>query len=83
VHAYLHRKEGDRATQPIGTVGREGGRTLLFDDLWSGPSPAHDLAGERGCYVFAIKTGRGMEPIYVGKATKTLNKKRSTQVTQC
>jgi hypothetical protein len=50
---------------------RRGGRTLLFDDFWSDASAANELADERGCYVFAIKTGRGMEPIYVGKATKT------------
>jgi hypothetical protein len=50
---------------------RKGGRTLVFDDFWSEGSKAHPLAGECGCYVFAIKTGRGLEPIYVGKATKT------------
>jgi hypothetical protein len=50
---------------------RKGGRTLLFNDFWSEVSPAHDLADECGCYVFAIKTGRGLKPIYVGKATKT------------
>jgi hypothetical protein len=50
---------------------RKGGRTLVFDNFWSEGSKAHYLADERGCYVFAIKTGRGLEPIYVGKATKT------------
>lgn len=53
---------------------RKGGRTLVFDDFWSGGSRAHYLADERGCYVFAVKTGRGMEPIYVGKATKTFKR---------
>ena len=50
---------------------RKGGRTLVFDDFWSEGSQAHYLADERGCYVFAVKTGRGLEPIYVGKATRT------------
>ena len=50
---------------------RKGGRTLVFDNFWSEGSKANHLADERGCYVFAVKTGRGLEPIYVGKATKT------------
>jgi hypothetical protein len=49
---------------------RKGGRTLIFDDFWSDGAEAHDLAGERGCYVFAIRN-RGLAPIYVGKATKS------------
>lgn len=28
-------------------------------------------AGRKGCYVFAIRAGRGITPTYVGKATKT------------
>jgi hypothetical protein len=50
---------------------RPGGRTLVFDDFWADGSAAADLAGERGCYVFAISAGGGLQPIYVGKATKT------------
>ena len=50
---------------------RKGGRMLVFDDFWSEKAPAHNLAGASGCYVFAVATGRGLEPIYVGKATKT------------
>ena len=50
---------------------RKGGRIMVFDDFWSEKSPAHDLADESGVYVFAIATGRGLQPIYVGKATKT------------
>src|SRR6202035_48918 len=46
---------------------RKGGRTLVFDNFWFEGSKSHYLAGERGCYVFAVKTGRGLEPIYVGK----------------
>ena len=29
------------------------------------------LKGRRGCYVFGIRGGRGVTPVYVGKATKT------------
>lgn len=50
---------------------RKGGRTLVFDDFWAEDSPAADVAAECGCYVFAIRTGPGLIPIYVGKATKT------------
>jgi hypothetical protein len=50
---------------------RKGGRTLIFDNFWANDSPASYLADGRGCYVLAVKTGRGLEPIYVGKATKT------------
>lgn len=50
---------------------RKGGRVLVCDDFWSEGSPAHHLADERGCYVFAVQTGRGLDPVYVGKATKT------------
>ena len=50
---------------------RKGGRTLVFDDFWCKDSPAHFLADERGCYVFAVQTGRGLEPIYIGQATRT------------
>ncbi len=52
---------------------RKGGRTLVFDNFWSEGSKANYLGDERGCYVFSVKTGRGLEPTYVGKATKTFN----------
>ncbi len=29
------------------------------------------LAGRRGCYIYAMRAGRGITPTYVGKATKT------------
>lgn len=48
-----------------------GGRVLVFDDFWNENSPASYLAYERGCYVFAMRTGGGLQPIYVGKASKT------------
>jgi hypothetical protein len=30
-----------------------------------------EIADDRGCYVFGIRAGRGIKPIYVGRATKT------------
>lgn len=56
---------------PIEFEKRAGGRTLVFDRFWTEGSPASHLGSECGCYVFAVKTGRGALPIYVGKATKT------------
>jgi len=50
---------------------RPGGRTLSFDRFWEDGSPASHLAGERGCYVFAVRN-RSLTPIYVGKATKVI-----------
>jgi hypothetical protein len=57
---------------------RPGGRTLNFADFWSDDSDAAYLAGERGCYVFAIRN-RGLKPIYVGKATKTFKQETFNQ----
>jgi len=50
---------------------RKGGHVLVFDDFWSKGSSAAYLAEERGCYVFAIRSGGGLQPIYIGKATRT------------
>jgi len=50
---------------------RKGGRTLIFDDFWNEDSEASYLADRCGCYVFAIRVGGGIKPIYVGKSTKT------------
>jgi hypothetical protein len=50
---------------------RPGGRTLNFDGFWVGDAPASYLADKCGVYVFAISSGGGLTPIYVGKATKT------------
>ena len=47
---------------------RKGGRTLIFNEFWSGE--ASYLCEERGCYVFAIRN-KALTPIYVGKATKS------------
>src|SRR5580658_6073510 len=29
-----------------------------------------ELASQRGCYLFAIRAGKGITPVYIGKATK-------------
>ncbi len=50
---------------------RAGGRFLLFDDFWAEDAKAAFLANGDGCYVFAMRTGGGLQPIYVGKAART------------
>jgi hypothetical protein len=50
---------------------RPGGRVLLHKEFWNHSEGLSELGGERGCYVFAIRAGRGFTPIYVGKATKS------------
>ena len=50
------------------------GRALVFEDFWSRHSKAGELADKRGCYVFALRTGRGLKPLYVGKALKSFQK---------
>ncbi len=49
------------------------GRLITKEDIkafWALPAAAA-VAGGVGCYVFAIRAGRGYTPYYVGKATKT------------
>lgn len=50
---------------------RLGGRTLFFQGFWAADSDAAYLAGERGCYVFAVRSGGGETPLYVGRATRS------------
>lgn len=50
-------------------VKRGGGRVLVFDEFWSEHAETN-LAGRRGCYVFAMKN-KNLTPIYVGKATNS------------
>ena len=56
---------------PLRFEKRKGGRTLCFDGFWEEGSEASYLGSECGCYVFAIVSGGGVQPIYIGKATKT------------
>jgi hypothetical protein len=50
---------------------RKGGRVILHNDFWTQSDELAELGKERGCYVFAIRAGKGATPIYVGKATKS------------
>lgn len=50
---------------------RPGGRTLFFADFWDEDYSASTLADCCGVYVFGVRTGRGITPIYVGKATRS------------
>jgi hypothetical protein len=50
---------------------KKNGRILVFDDFWDEDAQANYLAEECGCYVFAVRSGGGLQPLYVGKATKT------------
>jgi hypothetical protein len=59
---------------------RGGGRSLCYDGFWDGP--AAELASERGCYVFAVRSGPSEMPIYVGKATKTFKQETFTPANQ-
>lgn len=49
---------------------RPGGRILLHKEFWK-QDGLEELGIERGCYIFAIRAGKGMTPIYVGKATRS------------
>lgn len=54
---------------PIPFEKRRGGRHIpsMCPDFWE----AHpNVANRRGCYVFAMRAGRGFRPVYVGKAVK-------------
>ncbi|GAA5138577.1 hypothetical protein [Alloalcanivorax gelatiniphagus] len=48
---------------------RKGGRQLVFDNFWNDGSKASHLAAERGCYVFVIRSGGGLTPVYIGQAS--------------
>jgi hypothetical protein len=44
---------------------------FLHNEFWTQSDELRELGTERGCYVFAIRAGKGVTPIYVGKATKS------------
>lgn len=54
--------EISRTKQPGGTLIQKENIAAFWEEC--------DLAGERGCYVFGVRAGRGIMPGYVGKATK-------------
>jgi len=45
-------------------------RVIQHKDFWK-QADVQPFADEKGCYVFAVRAGKGYTPIYVGKATKT------------
>ena len=47
-----------------------GGRCIDTNRLTSFWKKHEDCARARGCYIFSMRAGRGITPIYVGKATK-------------
>ncbi len=42
----------------------------LNKSFWSTEGTLEELATSRGCYVFAIRAGKGYTPCYIGQATK-------------
>lgn len=52
---------------------RPGGRVLRVKEFWKNPKAAK-YASACGCYVFAMSTGGGILPHYVGQATKSFAK---------
>ena len=58
----------------IPTYRGRAGRTITDDDVRSFWRANADVARMRGCYVFAMRTGSGMKPAYVGKATRAFRR---------
>ncbi len=54
---------------PIDTL--RAGRSIADSRLREFWETCDNFRGARGCYIFAIRTGGGTLPIYVGKATKS------------
>jgi hypothetical protein len=50
---------------------KPGGRALEVKEFWGQSRALEELAYERGCYVFAVRAGKGETPLYVGKATRS------------
>lgn len=50
---------------------RPGGRLLFPNAFWQQSEELEQLQWERGCYVFAMKAGKGATPLYVGQATRS------------
>src|SRR5207249_2957772 len=56
---------------PIPTYDGEAARLIRADEGRSFFSKYPALAKAAGCYVFGMRTGRGIMPFYVGKASRT------------
>jgi hypothetical protein len=52
----------------------KGGRTITDDDVKEFWRQNRKYENRKGCYVFAIRAGKGYTPGYVGKATKRLGR---------
>ena len=53
---------------------RSAGRHLRVKEFWETNAKADKYSSSCGCYVFAIRTGGGTLPHYVGQATKAFAK---------
>lgn len=53
---------------------RSAGRHLRVKEFWAKNPKAEKYASAFGCYVFAIRTGGGTLPHYVGQATRSFAK---------
>ena len=47
------------------------GYTLTYADFWKSDHERKTLSEKKGIYIFGIRAGKGMTPIYVGRATRT------------
>ena len=47
---------------------------MVAEDLSSFWQQCHTLKGKVGCYVFAVRAGKGLTPLYVGKTTDCFEK---------
>jgi hypothetical protein len=62
-------------------VGKKGSKIIGKDDVknfWKSDEGLEKIAGHVGCYVFAVKAGRGSMPAYIGKTTKSFEKEALT-----
>ena len=60
--------------RPIPTYRGKAGRTITDDDVRRFWRANADIARMRGCYVFAMRSGTGLKPAYVGKATRAFRR---------
>jgi hypothetical protein len=58
----------------INTYKGRAARTITDDDVRAFWSANEDIAFRRGCYVFGMRSGRGLTPAYVGKTTRNFHR---------
>jgi len=66
VISFVNTESFEIPTVPRGKGGKKINITAL-KEFWTGIG---DYAGQRGCYVFSMRAGRGEKPWYVGKASR-------------